>query len=606
MLAFLLQMIIPLYGLSQVIKHNFPDTPQVKKNTRNLPGGETVKKDSRDLPAEETVKFELPAHTPTKFYTMSGSGFTEMKKQFVDLLPLQISGIDASLWENDPHTITVYFTMKNKGVNAVSGYVEAAIGDEDNPETSFPVSRLQPNAEITGSISIHNAPPICYDNFLQITFFEVDTLGKIAEQPGDLDTKFKNPYNITVTQQSADVSHLNFNKVTTDNDHDFLDDKLEDALLEKYSPYFNFSLQDGTEPYRPCDAYWYIQNSLLAFDYENGSVNTDNCPLPEGLDQSCLASDPNCLLTFSGKNFSPPDLMQYAGRTNFHLIPSGLAKQGNSWDDILSGKNIGLYGHVVPVILNTPADYETRKIFPCTGSTNPRLYYKVEYWQYFGYNYDHQHIGGRDYGDHEGDWATVQLLVDAQAGTVASLFYYAHGLETRFEFNTSVKADTIQLTDGASVIRYNGVNASEYPDDDIASGGAGHDSRNNRTVYLYEAANGFSYTHPFVFIENGSHEFWPTKNEKYGVTKVGKRYFAPFHNGEDHAHSYLTAAPPNLGELEHPLDETPGANVILRYSGFWGCYNVYNSNPPGPTLHTEWTYPFDSKLFNSYNFDLEP
>lgn len=514
----------------------------------------------------------------------------EMKKNFVTIIPLRITRIDASTWEDNPPKISVYFTIKNNTLDLINGYVEASIGDEVYEKAIFKTGNISPNAEINGSITIFNPPQICYDTTLQISFFKYDASG----QP-----------KVVLSPQSSDVSHLTFRPITVDRDHDFVDDNLEDFLLEKFRPFFKFSYDDGIEQYRPCDASWYVKNSALGSNYLKGSINTDDCPVIPGLDQACVTDNPECIFNPS-KVPEPPDLYYYAGRTNYHFVPSDAAKHGSDWSEILSQKKIGLYGHVVPVILGSVSDYQTRKIFPYDIQENKKLYYKVEYWQFFGYNYAHGHTGGRDYGDHEGDWTTIQLLIDARTEKIVSLFYYAHGQETRFDIESSMVPVVLNPNYGSTFLEYSGENANYPADDDVANGGSGHDTRNNRHVILYREERETDFLHPVVFIENGSHEFWPTADERYGVTVVGTRHYAASHKGDDSSRNYLTATPPNLGELEHPLNEAPGANLIMRYNGLWGCYNVYNSNPPGPTLHTEWTYPFNSKFFNQYNLDLEP
>jgi hypothetical protein len=90
------------------------------------------------------------------------------------------------------------------------------------------------------------------------------------------------------------------------------------------------------------------------------------------------------------------------------------------------------------------------------------------------------------------------------------------------------------------------------------------------------------------------HEFWPSPY--WEVTGAQK------HGGDDQADSYLAATPPNLGEVEHPLNEEPLAAVIMRFNGYWGSYSrelpgVFKNNPPpGPALHYNWTWPAASSI----------
>jgi len=142
-----------------------------------------------------------------------------------------------------------------------------------------------------------------------------------------------------------------------------------------------------------------------------------------------------------------------------------------------------------------------------------------------------------------------------------------------------------------------GSNAAAFqPSTDIASK-AGSAIKDNAYLRLFREDENSPFTHPVVYIENGSHEFWPTESGKVGTTIATETFFTPLHNGDDRENSYFTDTPPNLGEVENPLPETNAAQVILQYNGYWGCYNLANPPPPGPTLHTEWTYPFNSTYY---------
>jgi hypothetical protein len=193
---------------------------------------------------------------------------------------------------------------------------------------------------------------------------------------------------------------------------------------------------------------------------------------------------------------------------------------------------------------------------------------KIEYWQFFPFN------GGS--APHEGDWDSVQLMIDlnskslpCQSGTQAgfglimSIFHYHHGDESRFHFtNCKNKSPTSE----PGIV--------EFTDS------------NSEKVQLFQDADG-NLTHPVVYIEYATHEFWPTT--------AGSKHGVPNHNGD--GTSYLTATPPNLGEVEAPLSEYAHAAELMRFNGFWGacCPGVLWA-PPGPTLHKEWTWPASSSV----------
>jgi hypothetical protein len=94
------------------------------------------------------------------------------------------------------------------------------------------------------------------------------------------------------------------------------------------------------------------------------------------------------------------------------------------------------------------------------------------------------------------------------------------------------------------------------------------------------------FAHPVVYIEHGTHELFPSPDWNY--------YAAPNHNGG--SYNFLTNTPPNLGEVEHPLNEDPAALIILRFNGYWGTYCKANCSPPGPPLHANWAWPASSSI----------
>lgn len=104
------------------------------------------------------------------------------------------------------------------------------------------------------------------------------------------------------------------------------------------------------------------------------------------------------------------------------------------------------------------------------------------------------------------------------------------------------------------------------------------DAQNN-VLRLFKAAGEQRYEHPAVYIENGAHEFYPSERWRF--------FGAPSHNGD--GYNYLTAPPPNLGEIDHPMSEAAGGVAILRFNGLWGTWGRFNSPPPGPPLHLNWT-----------------
>jgi hypothetical protein len=183
----------------------------------------------------------------------------------------------------------------------------------------------------------------------------------------------------------------------------------------------------------------------------------------------------------------------------------------------------------------------------------------------------------------------VQLLVDPRTNQVVSVFHYAHGMEFRFDLGSAIKSEPI---DNDNTLQFEGPNYGT--DIDLVS----HDLKftvnqgqllkaQNHILRLARDPVTGEPTHPVVYVEYGTHEFWPSPYWNY--------YYAPRHAG-DSQYSYLTSTPPNLGEVEHPLAEHRAGLVILRFNGLWGTYSHRNSPPPGPPLHKQWTWPASSSI----------
>jgi hypothetical protein len=190
-----------------------------------------------------------------------------------------------------------------------------------------------------------------------------------------------------------------------------------------------------------------------------------------------------------------------------------------------------------------------------------------------------------DIADHEGDWATIQLLYDPAQERIVKVFHYAHGDEMQFDMATVTNTEIV-FTSWGKYKEYRGPNYGKSFDD------VGATAQNN-TVRFYQDSQTLEYTHPVVYIEYGSHEFWPTQAGSY---KGFGTYYAPPHKGDDLNHRYLTEAPLNLGEVEANTMVNATAEIILKYNGIWGTYNRKNWPPAGPPLHTEWTWPANSKI----------
>lgn len=372
---------------------------------------------------------------------------------------------------------------------------------------------------------------------------------------------------------SSGIRTLNSNNGTfsvrnllMDSDCDGLPDTLEGKLLEKFRPYFKFSKDKGgsnDDDNRPADVIWYVKNCEVISDASGWTMrlNSNECAFnPEKIIQIPIPEiDPNF-------DYGPTDITLNPRRTKNHLtVPENSRDQvwgGASWDEILTKGNVGFYGHVVPVYLKDNLE---------------KQYFKIEYWLFCPFNNDHAGGGG----NHEGDWMTVQLIYDPDAAhltsdkvpgailqdnekvfpsqNIYSVIHYAHGDKTEFVMGQASAFENIN----DNVTTYLGLGTPDIQ------------------VMFFQDPETKAWCHPVVYIEYGSHEFWPTKG--------GSKLFAPNHDGN--SFSFLTTTPPNVGEVETPVKkETDAARLILRFNGSWGKYNIFNSPPSGPVLHYGWSW----------------
>ncbi len=201
-------------------------------------------------------------------------------------------------------------------------------------------------------------------------------------------------------------------EVYPDQDRDYISDDVEYRLLQKFSPYYKFARKDGKEEsYRPSDPVWQLQFAQLKNDdWLDGSPpdNVRSCPDP--------ISPPERLLDCLGGR---TDLTVNPTKTRYFInIGDDRGRPGPPWSDILAEGHTGTFGHVVPAEMGFCKDDRASQVL----GPQVREYYKVEYWQYFGYN------GVDTYCcDHEGDWCTVQLWVDPETEKPVLTAHFTHG-----------------------------------------------------------------------------------------------------------------------------------------------------------------------------------
>ncbi len=365
-----------------------------------------------------------------------------------------------------------------------------------------------------------------------------------------------------------------------DNDKDGIEDNIEHALLQKFSPFFLFSDDGGDEDYRPTRVYDYVRQSrLLNSDEENdpNAVVINNNELfyhPENLVFEIPTS----------KHPTPSSIIRQKAVTSYHIDPTDIAAKGKTWQECYNELNVGLYGHVVQYNQAPPQTDFVNFNYPID-----KVYYKIEYWQFFGYNSS----GQKKMADHEGDWTTVQLIYSPNEDSIISVFMYSHGSEFRYDMASTIDKPLIE---GNTMREFRGPQFKYNPDIKIVDFNitSPHYTQSsdfwktqNNVVRFYMDPHTGLYLHPVVYIEHGTHEFYPTPWWDYPM--------APNHNGKSKA--YLTANIPNLGEVENPLNECADAILILQFNGYWGGYSSeYNEPGPGPQLHKQWLWPPSSSI----------
>jgi hypothetical protein len=385
---------------------------------------------------------------------------------------------------------------------------------------------------------------------------------------------------------------------SADRDCDGISDRIETSLLARFRPYYRFSKEGNTgETFRPTDVIEYLRSGEVDGTGKEGervllTNQALNLNVLGVLNLNEQDHDRYCQARAAGVWSCDSNILRNTRRTDYHMNPANeRGRRGAEWPQVLASKRVGLFGHVVPVRLDNPLAYDRAHV--PSGSDGGHTYYKIEYWQFFGYSSNDK---VNDEGDHEGDWDTVQLIYDpgnqaagGAPGKVVSVLFYAHGKELRFDMSSAIGSVDM---DGGSVREWRG---SQYgkPVPELRDDSAQARARNHVVRMFKDPVTG-EFAHPVVFVEHGGHEFWPSAQwEIFGAQK---------HRGDDTEHSYLTSAPPNLGEVEHPLSEDPAAKIVLQFNGRWGTYSRHlegifdNTPPPGPTLHYEWTWPASSAI----------
>jgi hypothetical protein len=402
-------------------------------------------------------------------------------------------------------------------------------------------------------------PGIGFDSTSQGTVYTVvdeseDTAQQPSEsprQPGEGSASTRGEASDIASTENAE---LNGSAPTNDRDGDGLDDTLEARLLDRYRPYFLFA--EG-EKFLPSDPVYQVRHArLLSEGYEEG---TPALRMPREI-PGCGGLEENPLVLLScgtpaADLPSTPTASAYALDLNDSLRSDPGTGKAGDWDGAVATA-AGLYGHVAP--------------------DGPLV--KLEYWQFFPY-------AERNASAHEGDWQLLELWVDPSDESLRKVCHRFHLRKACFAMEGARK---VPLEGNLLEFRGTDYNAT-LPPVDPASAERYPAAYQNRAVRFFEYRGEL---HPAVYVEKGSHAFWPTPEGSYPG--------AADHNGTGHRYlSALRGAEANLGELTRPLPapESPHA-LILRYAGHWGAWHdAGTSLPYGPTLHCDWKFPASEESF---------
>jgi hypothetical protein len=352
--------------------------------------------------------------------------------------------------------------------------------------------------------------------------------------------------------------------VAADNDKDGIADALEEDLLRRYRPYYRFSKDKGAdEDRRPADPVEELRHATL----EKMRADGEGAEPVENPRVKCGRLDPPSALFTCRPDAS---LASARAKSAFALRLDAARHGGVSFDEARA-KATGLYGHVTSdVVDGAPA-------------------YKIEYWQFFAFNNQDITVAGfGSFGDHEGDWTSVQLWFDRTAGRLAKILYLVHGKSIHFEIPSgpapACKGCMIEVKG-----KHHDPNVGNFFDE-----AARKKYDDNQAEFFVD---GQGYRHVVVYLERGAHEFWPGAWGHAEIDAGPIHVRLDPHNGQ--GTQYLVPdemdRPLNLGEVDAPFGGD--AAVVLLYNGFWGSTNAreiagpVRKSPPGPALHCSWKWP---------------
>lgn len=162
--------------------------------------------------------------------------------------------------QNAPTYFSFTYTLKNKiatRTGKISGDIDG-LNLFPDPEGSDEIGVIAPDQNITGKFRSLVVKPGSYTIRFKYEIHE-SYYNKLLRRYITNDSLAAEAI-FTLVVKAQEI---------TDNDHDGIDDLEENRLIEKFRPYYKFTLNNGRqEDYRPVDALEFVRNSTLIY-YQN-------------------------------------------------------------------------------------------------------------------------------------------------------------------------------------------------------------------------------------------------------------------------------------------------------------------------------------------------
>lgn len=302
-----------------------------------------------------------------------------------------------------------------------------------------------------------------------------------------------------------------------------------EQLAERFRPYYKFSIEDGSEPCRPCSWQWFVAHSELFYGDTRLASSAE------------LATNYNKLLTYPDADVRTASKRECI----LTLRPAESSWGGEPWENVISN-GAGLY-------------------VQCEDAGNE--FVVLTYWTLFAYNKT------TVTGDHEGDIIAVAVVYDRKRDQLARASYGMHGkVLASFDLVPAKNEQIVELKGRDPDDKAVSVRAKRIQTARDYQNGPWWYTPSDPEVYLVEDPVSGRWEHLAIFCEWGSHEPWPNS--------TGNAMLTPKHNGD--GVSFLPKRVRYLGSFEYPNStEAP----FVFFNGQWG--NV----PKGIIFHQSCFYP---------------